>query len=42
MSNDTTEDHWKRRYEKLEHQMEEEIAKKEEEIAKKDKKIDEL
>ena len=35
MPNDTTEDHWKRRYEKLERQMEEEIAKK-------DKKIDEL
>ena len=35
MSNDTTEDHWKRRYEKLERQMEEEIAKK-------DKKVDEL
>ena len=31
MSNDTTEDHWKRRCEKLE-----------EEVAKKDKKIDEL
>ena len=31
MSNDTTEDHWKRRCEKLE-----------EEVVKKDKKIDEL
>ena len=34
MSKDATEDHWKQRYEKLECQMEEMLARKDETIAK--------
>ena len=36
MSNNITEDHWKRRYEKLECRMNEVLAKKDEVLAKKD------
>ena len=42
MSNSITEDHWKRRYEKLESRMNEVLAKKDEVLAKKDKKIVQL
>ena len=42
MSKNITEDHWKRRYEKLECRMNEMLAKKDEKLAKKDEKIAQL
>ena len=42
MSNSITEDHWKRRYEKLECRINEVLAKKDKVLAKKDKKIVQL
>ena len=42
MSKDATEDHWKQRYEKLECQIEEILAKKDEKIAKLEEKVTKL
>ena len=42
MSNDAAEDHWQRRYEKLERHMEEEMAKKDKKIDKLEKTVNRL